>query len=237
MADRVNSGKKIDYAKNVGEALATSKRDIQKSVETIKAMCDNAKFATADRCYNQIAEIATILKTAINQYALSVADQVLEPLVTGEGAMMSGQALKLKVNEVKPELEAIAAGSPEVEKIPSSVIDSRGLDENWTDSIAKTFGEECASFINIRAVLMANIADITHKCVETDTKTVYQNLGKVFEEKCNESATTYSGLKEQLVKAGMLVQATIDTMENAYSNINVESVGAAKDILGADDDI
>lgn len=234
MADRVNSGKKIEYAKEVGEALGAAKSDIQKSVSTIRSMCDDVRFATADRCYNEIAKISTTLISAINEYATGVAEGVLTPLVSGQGGHMSGDALNAKVAATIPDLEAIAAGAPNIDFIAQNVIAERGLDENWTDAKKAAFGEECKYFIGIRAKLMAQIADITVKCTDLDTKTTYQNLGKKFEGTCNSVVASYNGLKEQLEASGILLQSAIEAMEQAYTAIKTEDAGKAGDILGGD---
>lgn len=234
MADRVNSGKKIEYAKEVGEALSSAKNSILKSVSALRAQCNDVRFATADRCYNEVAKIGTTLVSAINEYATGIVENILRPLVTGAGAHMSGDALNAKVAATIPDLEAIAAGAANIDMIGEDVISSRGLDENWNDAKKAAFGDECSYFIGIRAKLMANIADATNKCADTDTKTAYNNLGKKFEGTCNSVVASYNGLKEQLTAAGILIQSTIDSMEQAYTAIKTEDAGKAGNILGGD---
>ena len=237
MADRINSGKKIEYAKQVGEALAAAKSDIQKSVSTLRSMCDDVRFATADRCYNEIAKISNTIISAINEYATGIVEGVLTPLVSGQGGHMSGEALNAKVAATIPDLEAIAAGDANIDMISDSVISGRGLDENWTESKKNAFGEECKYFIGVRAKLMAQVADISNKCAEEDTKVTYQNFGRKFEGTCNSVVAAYNGLKEQLAGAGILLTSAIEAMEQAYTAIKTDTAEKAKDIIGGDLDV
>lgn len=237
MADRVNSGKKIAYAQEVGESLSSAKASIQKSISNLRAMCDDVRFATADRCYNEIAKIGEVLIKGINEYALGIANEILTPLVSGKGGHMSGEALNAKVAATIPDLEAIAAGAPNIDYISKTVIDERGLDENWTDAKRAAFGEECKYFVGIRAKLIGQIADTTQKCTDSDTKVAYNNLGKKFESLCNSVAAAYNGLTAQLEAAGILVADAIRDMEQAYTSVGTEEAGTAKDILGSPMDV
>ena len=234
MADRINSQKKLDYAKQSAEVLASAKKDIQDSVENLKALCDKIRMAVTDRAYNNIAYIATFQVKAINTYAKAVAEDILTPLATGPA--ISGEALKQGAAKILPDLEEIAAYYPDMPAIDTSVIESRGLDENWTDATRNEFSDECLKFITIRSRLMAEIGEITTKNNESDMHDTYMNIGKEFEKHCNATVSNYNELKRQLEEAGICVAEAIAQAETAGAKIKaVGDIGSVKNVLGEED--
>lgn len=235
MADHVNSKKKIDYATMIGEVLSDSKRQIVANVEDINDQCGKLRMAVTDRAYNNMVKIAALQINAIDTLARSINSDILEPLSKGT---IYGQAVIDAAKKVMPELEAVEAIKFDSVPIEASVIESRGLDENWTDATQAAFSEACLKFIKVRYNLMIQIGELTTKCNEVDMKDTYRDLGIAFETICNSTVDVYEKMKDELVSAGILVAKDIATAEEAVSSVKaVGTAGPAKSILGAEADV
>jgi hypothetical protein len=235
MASHVNSQKKVDYANLISEVLIESKKKIVSNVEDIHTQCGVIRMAVTDRAYNNMVNIAAVQINAIDTLARSIANDIIEPLTK---STIYGQALVEASKKALPNLEAVEAIKFDSIPFEASVIESRGLDENWTDATREAFAEACKTFIQVRYNLMIQIGELTNKCSEEDMKDTYREMGIAFETICNSTVDVYTKMKDELEQAGILVAKDIATAETAVSHVS--SVGLAergKDILGTEADV
>ena len=232
---RTNSGSKIEYAKAVNEAVVKAKKDITKACESMYACCGNIRMAVVDRAYANIADIADKTIEAANAVIHTVAEDLIEPLTKDT---LSGGALTTAAKKVLPELEACYHEVPDIARIPQSVTDARGLDENWTEASRAAFSDACTSFISVRQTLIISMGEITNKCKEVDSEGAYMKIGKETENIANSTVTQYSALQSQLEEAGIMVSDVFKQAEAAGARI--AAVGEAKavsDIISGDLDV
>lgn len=235
MADHVNSKKKVDYALMIAEVLSDSKKKIVNNVEDICNQCGVIRMAVTDKAYNNMVKIAALQINAIDTLARSVNADILEPLAK---STIYGQAIVDASKKAIPELEAVEAIKFDSVPIEASVIEGRGLDENWTDATQTAFSEACLAFIKVRYNLMIQIGELTTKCNEVDMKDTYRDVGIAFETICNSTVDVYEKMKDELIQAGILVAKDIATAEEAVSHVKaVGTAGPAKSILGAEADV
>lgn len=235
MADHVNSQKKIDYARMISEVLSESKKKIVNNVQDIYNQCGIVRMAVTDKAYNNMVKIAALQINAIDTLARSVNNDIIEPLTKGA---IYGQALIDAAKKVMPELEAVEAIKFESVPIEASVIEGRGLDENWTNATQEAFSEACLEFIQVRYNLVIQIGELTTKCNEVDMRDIYRDMGISFETICNSCVDVYEKMKEELVAAGILVAKDIASAEDAASHVKaVGTAGPAKSILGVEADV
>lgn len=235
MADHVNSKKKVDYATKISEVLSDAKKKIVNNVEDIHNQCGVIRMAVTDKAYNNMVAIAALQINAIDTLARSVNNDILEPLAK---STIYGQAIVDAAKKTIPELEAVQSIKFDSVPIEASVIEGRGLDENWTDATQTAFSEACLSFIKVRYNLMIQIGELTTQCNEVDMKDTYRDVGIAFETICNSTVDVYEKMKEELIEAGILVAKDIATAEEAASHVKaVGTAGPAKSILGAEADV
>lgn len=231
---RLNSGKKINYAKQVCESSADFKNKIVRTCEEIHNQCEKMKTAVTDRTYNNIAEIGNTLIECANAVVRTTAEDLLEPLTKDT---ISGAELVRQSKALLPELEACYSNKPEIVPISDSVIDGRGLEEDWTDATRAEFGSVCSDFISLRMSYILQLGDITKQCKEEDTEGIFQRIGAATENVTNNTAAAYNKLQEQLEQAGILVDQAIKQAEAAGAKIaNIDDI-SVDDIIHGDMDV
>lgn len=235
MASHINSQKKIDYANMISDVLAEAKKKIIANIEDIHSQCESVRMAVTDRAYNNMVNIAAVQINAIDTLARAIATDIIDPLTHGT---IYGQALVEAAKKCLPNLDVV--GSIKFDSVPfeASVIESRGLDENWTDATKEAFAEACKTFINVRFNLMTDIGELTTKCSEEDMKDTYRETGIAFETICNSTVDVYTKMKDELEEAGILVAKDIAAAEQTAAH--TAAAGTAergKSILGEELDV
>lgn len=232
---RLNSGKKVQYSKEICEAVVKAKTDISKACEEMYAVCGNIRMAVVDRAYDNLADIADKTIECANAVVRTAAEDLIEPLTKDT---LSGAELTRQTKALMPELEACYTNVPEISRIPKSVTDARGMDENWTEASRAAFEDACKTFITVRQSLILTMGDITTKCKEEDSEGAYMKIGKATEEITNSTVTQYTALQGQLEEAGIMVSDVFKQAESAGARIAaVGEANAVSDILSADMDV
>lgn len=232
---RLNSGKKVQYSKEICEAVSKAKADIAKACEEMHGACGSIRMAVVDRAYVNLVEIAEKTIEMANAVVRTAAEDLIEPLTKDT---LSGAELTRQTKALMPELEACYNNVPEITRIPQSVIDGRGVDENWTEQSRAAFEEACKSFITVRQSLILTMGDITNKCKEEDSEGAYMKIGKATENIANSTVTQYTALQKQLEEAGLMVSEVFKQAESAGARIAaVGEAGAVTNILNAGLDV
>lgn len=205
MAESIESGKKLEYINTVGEFLDVARKNTIKTVEEIGAVANEARVAVADRVYNVIADIANAQLEVISTGGDGLV-KLAESLQKGSSV---GPALVAGAKKAESEWAPLAAKSEEIARTSDSVIDGRGLDENWTNAVQTKFTDSCRAFIQVRANLMRDVADATAKLKTADFGDVYMSFGRKLEASCNEVTDKFNGTMEVFAAAGI----NIDKMQ------------------------
>lgn len=227
MANHVNSQLKIDYATEMCETMTGAKRKIKETIEDIHAQCENVRMAVTDRAYNKMLTVAEKQFEAMNNLAKGINEEILEPATK---STIYGAAFVSAAKKTIPLLDEFQTLKLDSTSYPASVIESRGLDENWTDASKAQFADSCKSFISVRHGLMVDIGDITTRCDAEDMHEVYHKLGAAFENICNSCVDVYKDMINELTEAGIISEKDIDEAmqaANAVKNTELASKGAS----------
>lgn len=216
MAESIESGKKLEYINTVCEFLDVAKKNTIKTVDEISAVANEARVACADRVYNVIADVANAQLEVISTAGDGLV-KLAESLQKGNSV---GPALVAGAKKAEDECAPLAAKTEDIPRISDAVIDERGLDENWTNSMQTKFTDACRAFIQVRANLMRDVADATAKLKTADFGDVYMSFGRKLEGACNEVTDKFNGTMDVFAAAGI----NIDKMQED-ARASTSSVG------------
>ena len=222
MAESILSQKKIDYINTTGEFLAIAKENTIKALEEIMAVNNKAKVACADRASNILFKVgnAQLEVIATGGKGLVELSEALQ-----EGTMV-GPALVREAKKAADEWAPLAVKAEDFPLIADSVIDSRGLDENWTASVQTEYTNACMAFIQIRENLLRDLAESTHTLAGGDFDDVYKDFGKKLETSCNEITKIFNNTIALFEAAGINLAKMQDNARQSTTNVgNVDMSG------------
>lgn len=225
----MSTGKKINYFRGLAELSATTSRNMDVKIGDLRDVTDKAQMAGTDRGFNAIVGMGNKINEVILN-SMKVAIEVLEPITK---SAERGEAAMQAARQLIPTCEETIAAIREFDKIPESVISSRGLEETWNGAMQEQYKEGCASFITIRRRYIDDLLDLTQQNTAEDMADVYATLGRGIENVSNDTVDDYNRLVAALADMNIMMDTEIAAAEDAAKGVGkVQSAAIDTDLSG-----